>query len=134
MESLRVVLCFPKELADKPLVYCLVKEHGLVINILKALITPEEEGKMVIELVGEKDKIANGIDFLSSHGVSVKHLEGKIELQLSDCVHCGICTGVCSSGALRLDNEGKITLMSGNCTLCELCVPACPFGLIKIEF
>ena len=44
MISKRIVLHFPKRLVDEPIVYNLIKEHDLKFNILKASITPEEEG------------------------------------------------------------------------------------------
>lgn len=134
MENIRTVLEFPKEMTNKPVVYRLVKDYGLVINILKARITPKEEGRMVIELTGEKNKIKTGLNFLSSEGVSIKPLSGKVTLNKDNCIHCGVCVGVCGSGALKLDKDWKIMLTPEKCTLCELCVDACPLKVIKVEF
>ena len=51
--SRRIVLHFPKRLVDRPLVYRLIKDYNLEFNILKALVTPEEEGLLVLELKGK---------------------------------------------------------------------------------
>lgn len=134
MEIVRFVLDFPKERTGTPVVYKLVKDYNLIINILKARITPEEEGRMVIELNGEENNIEAGLNFLAEQGISVKALSGKITLNIEECIHCGLCTGVCRTGALSLNSERKIMLLPEKCTLCELCVGACPLRIIKIEF
>ena len=54
MVSKRIVLKFPPNLIDQPIVYKLVKEYDLVFNILRARVTPKEEGELVIELQGKK--------------------------------------------------------------------------------
>jgi len=48
--SKRIVLHFPKRMVDRPIVSRLVKDYDLDFNILKALVTPEEEGLLVLEL------------------------------------------------------------------------------------
>jgi hypothetical protein len=52
MISKRIVLHFPHRLVDQPIVYKLVKDFDLQFNILKAYVTPQEEGLMVLELSG----------------------------------------------------------------------------------
>ncbi|MGB4644852.1 MAG: NIL domain-containing protein, partial [Dictyoglomaceae bacterium] len=64
MTTERIVLRFPKELADKPIVVNLVRKFDLDFNILKATITPDEEGVMVLELSGEEESFAKGIAYL----------------------------------------------------------------------
>ena len=46
----RLVLHFPNEILDKPIVYVLVKDYDLVFNILKAFVVPGKEGLLVMEL------------------------------------------------------------------------------------
>ena len=55
MVSKRLVLTFPHNLLDKPIVYKLVKDFDLTFNILQARVTPEEEGLLIMELVGKKE-------------------------------------------------------------------------------
>jgi len=49
----RIVLHFPSRLVDQPIVYRMVKDFDLQFNILKAYVTPREEGLLVLELSGE---------------------------------------------------------------------------------
>ena len=53
----KVVLRFPHRLVDKPIIYRLVKDYDLQFNILKASITPKEEGLLVLELSGKRRAI-----------------------------------------------------------------------------
>ena len=64
MVEKRIVLHFPKELVDKPLVFRLVKDFDLEFNILKAEVSPKEEGLLVLELRGEGANYKKGIRFL----------------------------------------------------------------------
>lgn len=69
MAKKRVVLTFPPELTEKPITYHLVKDFDLAINILRAKITPGEEGKLVLELSnGSEEMIKKGLDFLVQQG------------------------------------------------------------------
>ena len=76
--SKRIVLHFPRRLVDRPIVYRLIKDHDLEFNILKASVTPEEEGLMVLELKGEQEDYDKGIDFLSKAGVRIESLSQNV--------------------------------------------------------
>ena len=72
MVSKRIVLHFPNRLVDQPIVYKLVKDYDLQFNILKAYVTPQEEGLMVLELTGKKEDFDKGIEYLQSCGVKIQ--------------------------------------------------------------
>ena len=42
----RFVLRFGKDIRIKPIIYRLVKDHDLIINILKANVNPNKEGTL----------------------------------------------------------------------------------------
>ncbi|NLW55750.1 MAG: 4Fe-4S binding protein [Firmicutes bacterium] len=136
MAKRRVVLTFPPELTERPLTYHLVKDYDLAINILKAKITPGEEGKLVLELSnGSPEKIDDGLAFLEKQGVIIQPLSKEIVLDEEECIHCGACTGVCTSGALQVDPQtAHLVFDRESCIVCELCVPACPMRVIKVMF
>ena len=46
MQKRRVVLTFPQDMIGSPVIYRLVKDYDLILNILRAQVSPEE-GKMV---------------------------------------------------------------------------------------
>lgn len=135
MPKKRVVLTFPPQLTELPLTYRLVKEFDLSINILKAKITPGEEGKLVLELSnGSLDKILSGLDFIAEQGVIVEPMSKEIVLNEDECVHCGACTGVCTAGALTLNADSELVFDKDQCIVCEMCVNACPLRNIKVMF
>ncbi|NLY74926.1 MAG: 4Fe-4S binding protein [Firmicutes bacterium] len=136
MAKRKVVLTFPPELTEMPITYHLVKDYDLAINILKAKITPGEEGKLVLELSnGDEKRIQAGIDFLKKQGVIVEPVSKEIVFNEPECVHCGSCTAVCRSNALSIaPPEWKLKFDKELCIVCESCVTACPMGIIKVSF
>lgn len=135
MPKKRVVLTFPANLTELPLTYRLVKDFDLSINILKAKITPGEEGKIVLELSnGSNENILAGLDFLNQQGVLIEPMSKEIVLDEEECVHCGSCTGVCTVRALSLDDQGHLQFDKDECIVCEMCVNACPLRIIKVMF
>ncbi len=123
----RVVLHFPTRLVDQPIIYKLVKDYDLVLNVLKASIMPNEEGRMVLELSGTRDNYDKGIKFLQTTGVKIQSLGQDIIRNDERCTHCGACVAVCPSGALAVDHKNRMVKFdSAECTACELCVLACP--------
>lgn len=91
MISKRIVLHFPHRLVDQPIVYKLVKEYDLQFNILKAYVTPQEEGLMVLELSGEDENFNKGIEYLQSSGVKIQPLSQDVIRNEVKCTDCGVC-------------------------------------------
>ena len=135
MVSKRIVLTFPHELLDQPIVYKLVKEFDLVFNILQAKITPKEEGLMVLELKGKKENYAEGIKYLTGLGVKIQPLSQDVTRDDAKCTHCGACISVCPTEALHIDKKSmKVIFDSDKCIACELCVRACPPRAMIVKF
>jgi ferredoxin len=123
----RVVLHFPARRVDEPIIYKLVKDYDLVLNVLKASIMPNEEGRMVLELSGTKENYDKGIKFLQTVGVKIQSLGQDVRRNDERCTHCGACVTVCPSAALAVDYKTRMVKFDpAECTACELCVLACP--------
>ncbi|MDD2373399.1 MAG: NIL domain-containing protein, partial [Syntrophomonadaceae bacterium] len=45
----RVVCYFSAAQSEQPIIYQLIKDYDLVVNILKADINPQKEGYLVVE-------------------------------------------------------------------------------------
>ena len=134
MISKRIVLKFPSKLVDKPIVYKLVKDFDLVFNILRAQVTPEEEGELVIELKGNKEKYADGIKYLKDLGVKIQPLSKDVTRDDDRCTHCGACITICPTAALYMDKESmKVIFDAEKCIACELCVKGCPPRAMKVK-
>ena len=52
MATRRVVFHYPRQLIDSPVVSQIVSKYNLEFNILRANITPQSEGLMVLGLEG----------------------------------------------------------------------------------
>ncbi|MBN3038711.1 MAG: (Fe-S)-binding protein, partial [Candidatus Omnitrophica bacterium] len=65
MTKKRLVLTFPTELLDQPVTYHLIKDYDLMVNILRANVTADEEGRLIIEITGDKASVDKGIKYLS---------------------------------------------------------------------
>lgn len=135
MAKKRIVLTFPRETVKQPITYHLIKDYDLMVNILRANVNPDEEGKLVIELSGENEKIKKGIAYLESLKVGTQPLAQDIKWFEDRCTHCTACISICPSEALSVDREKMlVSFDSEKCILCRLCIPACPFKAVEILF
>ena len=132
--SRRIVLHFPKRIADRPIVYKLIKDYDLEFNILKASITPEEEGLMVLELSGEQEDYDRGIRYLIETGVEIQSLSQDVFCSEERCTHCGACITICPTGAFELDPVTRyISFHNEKCVACGLCLKACPPRAMEVR-
>lgn len=107
MYKSRVVCFFSEAQSEQPIIYRLVKDYNLVINILKADINPRKEGYLVVELSGNREDYDSGIGFLKDLGVRVEPLSQTVVWQEENCVQCGACASFCPTGALAIDRSEK---------------------------
>jgi ferredoxin len=120
---------------DQPIVCSLVRDFGLQFNILKAQVTPEEEGLMVMELWGDEESYQRGMNYLTRMGLKIQPLSHDIRRNEEKCTHCGACIVLCPSGALVVDPETRrIDFHHEKCIACELCVKACPPRAMEVCF
>ncbi|MFC1944027.1 NIL domain-containing protein [Chloroflexota bacterium] len=133
--SRKVVLHFPRRLVDQPIICRLVKDFNLEFNILKASVTPEEEGLLVMELAGEKGDYDEGLQYLSRAGVQVQLLAQHVSRNEDRCTHCGACVAFCPSGAFIIDDVSRwVEFWGDKCIACGLCIKACPPRAMEIRF
>jgi ferredoxin len=135
MEKIKVILTFPKETINKPIICHLNTDYHLISNILRANVMPREVGKMVLELEGEEKDIKDGIKYLESFGVEVIPVSKELRFKEEECISCGACLAVCASQALFMDLESfEVKFDRDLCILCEHCVKACPLRVIEVTF
>lgn len=136
MTASKIVLTFPKEKIDKPIVYKLIKDYNLVFNILKASITPDQEGHMVLELSGENAEIEKGIKYLKDQGITIQPLSKEIRVNWDVCTQCGACVSICPTAALYVKDRKTMEVVFDpeKCIACELCIRPCPPRAIKVHF
>jgi L-aspartate semialdehyde sulfurtransferase ferredoxin len=133
MSKKKLVLNFPPHLIDQPIIYRLIAEKGLKVNILRARITPKEWGNMVVELNGDKARVETGLGFLRDLGVEVEQLADEVRWREERCIHCTACLAPCPTQALYVD---RATMIVGfdqeKCIACELCLGVCPYRAVEI--
>lgn len=128
----RLVLRFPPLLVDQPVVYKLIKDYNLIFNILRADITPDSEGLMVLEIEGEEKDFREGLKYLEERGVKVQPLSQDVVMREELCTHCGACVVHCPTSALYLTEERKVLFAPEKCIACEICVEICPYRAMEV--
>jgi len=133
--SRRIVLHFPPRITGQPVVFRLARDFNLKFNILKASISPGEEGLLVMELSGDQNNFDKGIRYLNEVGVKIQSLSQDVVRDEDRCTHCGACIAVCPTSAFSLEAKTRRVLFDHNkCVVCGLCVKACPPRAMRLYF
>ena len=134
MISKKVVLRFPEEIADKPLISDICKKFDLTFNIMRANIFPRKEGILTLEISGESNSFNNGIKYLEKNGVSINFVEESINRDENRCYHCGFCVAVCPTEALTIIDKStmRVDLFKDRCIACGYCVKVCPVKAMSL--
>jgi L-aspartate semialdehyde sulfurtransferase ferredoxin len=131
----KVVLHFPKRMVDEPILYRLIKDFNLEFNILKASITPEAEGLMVVELKGDIKQLDRGVQYLIDSGVKIQSLSQDVTRNEDRCTSCGACVTVCPAGAFETDpSTREVRFNNARCVACGGCIKACPPRAMELHF
>ncbi len=131
----RVVLHFPRSLVDQPIMCRLAREFDIDFNILKASVTPKEEGLLVVELSGKSKDYERGMKFLAEAGVGIQPLSQDIIRNEARCTHCGACVVLCPAKALTVHpTTRRVDFDDKKCIACGICVTSCPPRAMEIRF
>ena len=135
MYSQKIVLHFPSNLVDKPIIYKLSKDFDLEFNILKASVNPDEEGLMVLELKGDKKEYDRALKYLKDVKVRIQTLAKDVIRDEDKCVHCGLCVAICPVLCFEVDLDSKkVVFHEDKCIACGFCVDVCPYKAMEVKF
>ena len=131
----KIVLHFPQRLVDRPIVSRLVKDFNLDFNILKASVTPDEEGLLVLEVTGKQEDYDKGINYLTKAGVRIQSLSQDVSRNEERCTHCGACITICPTKAFTVEPlTRQVKFENEKCIACGMCIKACPPRAMEVHF
>ncbi len=132
----KIYLYFPKSETEKPIVYRLVKEFGLIINIFRAKVTPEEEGYLSLEVTGDEADMERAFAYLATLEVVIQAGNKGLHWEEERCASCGACVVHCPTGALAFRDAAirDMAFTEDLCVECHACIPACPYGACTSSF
>ena len=132
----KLLLLFPQCETEKPIVYQLVKEYNLIINIFRAKVTPEEEGYLVLDVTGTEEDIERGMEYVKTFNVTINETQKGVQWDSELCTHCGNCIPHCPTKALYIKNREtmEVDFDSNLCIECLSCLTNCPFGACNSIF
>ncbi len=132
----KLFLYFPKSETEKPIVYKLVKDFDLIINIFRAKVTPEEEGYLSLDVTGAAADIDRALAYLGTLEISIHAGNKGLRWDAERCTHCGACLVHCPTGALAFADTAarRLAFTEDLCVECHACIPACPFGACSSSF
>ena len=135
MKRKKVVLSFPPSSVEDPIIFHLITDCGLMVNILRASIDPGKMGRMVVELTGDDNQLSQGASYLEDNGVEMEPLTEEIQYSEERCVSCTTCVPVCPTGALDVDRQTWIVSYDPDkCVVCLSCVDVCPYRAVTANF
>ncbi|MBN2137633.1 MAG: 4Fe-4S binding protein [Sedimentisphaerales bacterium] len=132
----KLMLFFPKCECEKPIIYHLVKDHNLIVNIYRAKVTPEEEGYLVLDVTGTPRDIEQAMAFVRTFDVSISDTGKGVIRDEVRCTHCGHCITHCPTGALHIGDEAtrEVLYNEADCIECLACIRVCPFDAFASAF
>ncbi len=132
----KLMLFFPKCECEKPIIYHLVKDYNLIVNVYRAKVTPEEEGYLVLDVTGTQADIDKGMDFVRTFNVTINYTGKGVTRDEDRCTHCGQCVVHCPTKALTMPDQGtrEVVYNEAECIECLACIRVCPFGACASAF
>jgi NAD-dependent dihydropyrimidine dehydrogenase PreA subunit len=132
MTKRKFLLNFSPAIVKEPITFRLVKDHDLMLNILRAGID-ERGGYTLVEIEGRPSQIKSGELYLESCGVEVKELNEYVSKDEERCTSCGACISICPAEAFTMTETFKVEFNPDKCIACGLCLDVCSPGAMKLQ-
>lgn len=132
----KLMLFFPSCECEKPIIYNLVKDYDLMVNVFRAKVTPEEEGYLVLDVTGTQENIDRAMDFVKTFNVTISYTNKGVIRDNERCTHCGHCITHCPPNALHIGNATvrDVVYDEAECIECLACIRVCPYAACSSTF
>ena len=128
------MLTFPPEATGEPITYNLIRKYNIMVNIVKADVSPGKIGHLVMEMTAPAKVLREGMAYMEQQNVECVPIDRTITYREDLCIHCGACSAVCFAGALTMNKKtAELSFEPEKCVVCELCLTACPLKLFSID-
>jgi len=132
----KLMLAFPRCECEKPIVYHLVKDYDLVVNLFRAKVVPDESGYLVLDVTGTEENINKALEFIETFNVTINFAGKGVTWDESKCTSCGNCLTHCPTEALAVLDRSTmaVTFDEEKCIECLACLRICPYGACGSAF
>jgi ferredoxin len=132
----KLMLFFPRCECEKPIIYHLVKDYDLIVNVFRAKVTPEEEGYLALDVTGTEANIEKALAFVRTFKVRVSFSGKGLRWDAERCTHCGHCLSHCPTRALYVKDRAtmEVAFDEAKCIECLACIDACPYRACSSAF
>ena len=132
----KLMLFFPKCECEKPIIYHLVKDYDLIVNIFRAKVTPEEEGYLLLDVTGTESSIEKALEFVRTFNVTINYAGKGVTWDADRCTHCGQCVAHCPTKALHIADPKtrEVAFDEQKCIECLACIQVCPYNACTSAF
>jgi NAD-dependent dihydropyrimidine dehydrogenase PreA subunit len=128
----RILIEYQSDTVRKPILSEAIKTHAVELNILKANINAQMNGRIFAEIDGSSLEITRFMDFMTTHKVFTDIRQSLLDIDFAKCQLCHNCTTICPTNALSVN--ASFTALSYDpykCVSCDRCISACPNGAIS---
>lgn len=113
--------------------YTLVSEFNLRPNILRAIISGDGHGFMLMGIKGEKKVIDAAVKRINGMGFMTRELTGHILHDSEKCWNCGACISLCPARSLTFSEDMRIKVNMDSCIACNACINGCSVKALSLD-
>ncbi len=132
--SINILLSFEQATAQGPWVCRVAKLFDVEFSITKANVSAKREGSLVLDLHGTEEECNKAIAYLKENNIGVTPVAQSIWHNEEKCIDCGLCTALCPTSALDMNEDNHLSFDKQKCVVCLNCTLICPVHAMQSDF